>query len=153
MYDIGTEKEGTMCTAFSYCRFQKQRLQGFGSNAPRSSGSFGFGPWPLRPKRLQWLSNIRAGFKIAAFPVLMVVRSHSLSTVMPAQAGTQLCPRKTGRKLGPGLRRGDGKRDCHLKVRNTSRALPQFSYHLRILIGRKAMAETSPPFFSARVLS
>jgi hypothetical protein len=34
-----------------------------------------------------------------------------------------------------------------------SRALPQFFFHLRILIGRKAMAETSPPFFSARVLS
>ena len=29
-------------------------------------GSFGGGPWALRPKRLQWLTNITAGFKIAA---------------------------------------------------------------------------------------
>ena len=30
-------------------------------------GSFGGGPWALRPKRLQWLTNITTGFKIAAF--------------------------------------------------------------------------------------
>ena len=29
-------------------------------------GSFGGGPWTLRPKRLQWLTNITTGFKIAA---------------------------------------------------------------------------------------
>jgi hypothetical protein len=152
---IGTGKEGTMCTAFSYCRSQKQRLRGFGINAPRPSGSFGSGPWAIRPKRLQWLSNIRAGFKIAAFPVLMVVGNHSLSTVMPAQACTQLLSRKTGRKLGHGHSlprattrgRGDGVENEIGTNFNTSRALPHFSYHLRILIGRKAMAETSPPFF------
>jgi hypothetical protein len=149
-----------MCTAFSYCRSQKQRLRGFGINAPRPSGSFGSGPWAIRPKRLQWLTNIRTEFKIAAFPVLMVVRSHSLSTVMPAQAGTQLLSRKTGRKLGPGHSlprattrgRGDDVKSGDQSGRNTSRALPHFSYHLRILIGRKAMAETSPPFLSERDL-
>ena len=32
-------------------------------------GSFGGGPWALRPKRLQWLNHtITTGFKIAAFP-------------------------------------------------------------------------------------
>ena len=144
-----------MSTASRNCRFHMQRLRVLGFNAPHILGSFGSGPWALRPKRLQWLSNIRAGFKIAAFPVLMVVRSHSLSTVMPAQAGTLLLSDRTGSKLGPGHSlprattrgRGDGNRDCHLKARNMSRALPHFFFYLRILIGRRAMAETSPPFF------
>ena len=145
-----------MCTAFSYCGIQKQRLRGLGIYAPISSGSFVSGPWALRPKRLQWLTNIRAGFKIAAFPVLQVILGLILTAVMPAQAGAQLSPGKTGRKLVPGHSlprakprgRGDVTRVCHANITNTSRALPQFSYHLRILIGRKAMAETSPPFLS-----
>ena len=144
----GSGKEGTMCTAFSYCRFHQQRLRGFGTYAPKSSGSFGFGPWALRPKRLQWLTNIGTGFKIAAFPVLPVVRDFSLPTVMPAQAGIQLLPRQTRRKLDPGLPRGDGVKRGRAAPSNISRALPQFFFHLRILIGRKAMAETSPPFLS-----
>jgi hypothetical protein len=126
-----------------------QRLRA-GAFAAFDLGSSVSGPWALRPKRLQWLTNITAGFKIAAFPVLMDVRSHSLSSVMPAQAGTQLFPFKTGRKLGPGLRRGDGVKCGDPGGNNTSRALPQFSFYLRILIGRKAMAETVPPIFSNR---
>ena len=62
----GTVKEGTVSTASRNCRFHQQRLQGRGNNAPRSSESFGAGPWALRPKRLQWLANIIAEFKIAA---------------------------------------------------------------------------------------
>ena len=55
-----------MCTAFSYCRVCQQRLRGFGTYAPNLPGSSGVGPWALRPKRLQWLTNITTGFKIAA---------------------------------------------------------------------------------------
>ncbi len=62
----GTVKEGTVSTASRNCRFHQQRLQGWGNNAPQPSESFGAGPWALRPKRLQWLTNISAEFKIAA---------------------------------------------------------------------------------------
>ena len=55
-----------MCTAFPYGRFRERRLQGL-DYASRTSGSFGGGPWTLRPKRLQWLTNITTGFEIAAF--------------------------------------------------------------------------------------
>ena len=150
-----------MCTAFSYCRFQKQRLRGFGSYAPKSSGSSGSGPWTLRSKRLQWLTNIRAGFKIAAFPVFLRFRNSTTIAVTPAQAGVQLpsCfsrrKRDASRSLSRAPTRGwhDGVKGGAGTINNTSRALPQFSCHLRILIGRKATAETSPPFFSCWVLS
>ncbi len=68
-----------MCTAFPYGRSRERRLQAEGINALSEFGSFGSGPWALRPKRLQWLKrfdfskrsqnrpNIRAEFKIAAF--------------------------------------------------------------------------------------
>ena len=141
-----------MCTAFSYCRIHQQRLRGFGTYAPKSSGSFGFGPWALRPKRLQWLTNIGTGFKIAAFPVLPLVRDYSLPTIMPAQAGIQLFPNKTGRKLDPGLRRSDGKKMGTWMTVGNRRALPHFFFHPRILIGRKARAETSPPFLPREVI-
>ena len=55
-----------MCTAFPYWWFSVQRLQETGTYAPDSSGSFVGGPWALGPKRLQWLTNITAGFEIAA---------------------------------------------------------------------------------------
>ena len=147
----GSGKEGTMCTAFSYCRIHQQRLRGFGTYAPKSSGSSGFGPWALGPKRLQWLTNIETGFKIAAFPVLRVIQGLPLATVMPAQAGIQLLPRQTGRKLDPGLRRGDGKKMGTWMTVGNRRALPHFFFHPRILIRRKARAETSPPFLPREV--
>jgi hypothetical protein len=147
MYDIGTGKEGTMCTAFSYCRFQKQRLRVLGVYAPIILGSFGSGPWALRPKRLQWLTNIRAGFKIAAFPVLMVFDARTPNSVTPAQAGAQLSSCSTTDKLDASLRWHDGVKCGEQSGSNMSRALPHFSFYLRILIGRRAMAETSPPFF------
>ena len=56
-----------MSTASRNCRFHPQRLQVVGLNAPFTFGSFGGGPWALRPKRFQWLTNITAEFKIAAF--------------------------------------------------------------------------------------
>ena len=40
-------------------------LEPYSLHVPGSSGG---GPWALRPKRLQWLTNITTGFKIAAFP-------------------------------------------------------------------------------------
>ena len=134
-----------MSTTFRYCGSEGSACRR-GSYVPPASGSFVGGPWAIRPKRLQWLTNITAGFKIAAFPMLMVVRGFSHTAVMPAQAGIPLCLVKTGRKLGPGLRRGDGKFGRFQSNLRQSRALPQFSFYLRILIGRKAMAETSPPF-------
>ena len=142
----GSGKEGTMCTAFSYCRIHQQRLRGFGTYAPESSGSFGFGPWALRPKRLQWLTNIGTGFKIAAFPVLSVVGDLSPITVMPAQAGIQLSHGKTWKKLDPGLRRGDGNKGVSLKASNTSRALPQI-FFTEFWSGAKLRQKHSPPFF------
>jgi hypothetical protein len=54
-------------TASRNCRIHQQRLQAARFNARAVSGSFGSGPWALRPKRLQWLTNITAEFKIAAF--------------------------------------------------------------------------------------
>ena len=55
-----------MSTASRNCRNHQQRLRVLGFNAPHILGSFGSGPWAPRPKRLQWLSNIRSEFKIAA---------------------------------------------------------------------------------------
>ena len=94
-----------MSRTFRYCGLEGS-VCGWGSNVPLILGSFVGGPWALRPKRLQWLINITAGFKIAAFPRLEKAKAFS-----------------------------------------ASRALPQFFLNLRILIGRKALAETSPPFF------
>jgi len=49
------EKDGGACGWEAYSLF--------------TPGSFGGGPWTLRPKRLQWLNHtITTGFKIAAFP-------------------------------------------------------------------------------------
>jgi hypothetical protein len=48
------EKDGGACGWEAYSLF--------------TPGSFGGGPWALRPKRLQWLNHtITTGFKIAAF--------------------------------------------------------------------------------------
>ena len=59
-------QEGTLSTASHQCRVRLQRLRNSGNHAPEFPGSSGSGPWALRPKRLQWLTNIRSGFKIAA---------------------------------------------------------------------------------------
>ena len=49
------EKDGGACGWEAYSLF--------------TPGSYGGGPWTLRPKRLQWLNHtITTGFKIAAFP-------------------------------------------------------------------------------------
>jgi hypothetical protein len=51
-------------------------LEPYSLHVPGSSGG---GPWTLRPKRLQWLTNITTGFKIAAFPncVVLMKLEHS----------------------------------------------------------------------------
>ena len=134
-----------MSRAFRYLPGCGQRLRAWGNHAPHASGSSVGGPWALGPKRLQWLTNITAGFEIAAFPRLTVVRRLSHIAVMPAQAGIPLSLVKTGRKLGPGFRRGDGKFDSLQSNLRQSRALAQISFS-RILIGPEASAETSPPF-------
>ncbi len=82
-----------MSTASRNCRFHQQRLQVVGLNAPLTFGSFGGGPWALRPKRLQWLTNITAGFEIAAFRKsvlsLMALYNSTLSICgLEAVAGT-----------------------------------------------------------------
>ncbi len=54
-----------MSTAFRYCGLEGGAC-GLRVCAPFALGSFGGGPWALRLKRLQWLTNITDGFKIAA---------------------------------------------------------------------------------------
>ena len=49
-------KEGTMCTAFPYCRVGVQRLLEM-IYAIISTGGFLAGPRTLRPERLQWLTT------------------------------------------------------------------------------------------------
>jgi hypothetical protein len=70
-------------TASRNCRIHQQRLQAARFNARAVSESFGGGPWVLRPKRLQWLTNITDGFKIAAFL--------SCASSLMALHTTQLC--------------------------------------------------------------
>ena len=148
MHFIGTGKEGTMCTAFSYCRFQKQRLRVLGGYAPTILGSFGSGPWAIRPKRLQWLTNIRAGFKIAAFPVFGC-RPRILRLISHGRhPGESRGPFRTLKWIPAfaGMT-ALGEWTATLGTILASRALPHFSQPLRILIGRKARTETSPPFY------
>ena len=143
----GSGKEGTMCTAFSYCRFHQQRLRGFGTYAPKSSGSFGFGPWALRPKRLQWLTNIGTGFKIAAFRVLLMFRVSTMTAVNPAQAGVQLRSGFSERKQDASFRWHDGMKGGNSHSKNTSRALPHF-FSSEFWSGAKLRQKHSPPSFS-----
>ena len=82
-----------MSTASRNCRIHQQRLQAARFNARAVSESFGGGPWVLRPKRLQWLTNITAEFKIAAFrsqvSSLLALITPSLSICgLEALAGT-----------------------------------------------------------------
>jgi hypothetical protein len=126
-----------------------QRLRA-GAFAAFDLGSSVSGPWALRPKRLQWLTNITAGFKIAAFPVLMARDVFTPISVTPAQAGAQLSSCSATDKLDASLRWHDGIKCGDQRGSNTSRALPQFFFHLRILIGRRATAETVPPIFLNR---
>ena len=56
-----------MSTEFLY-REKDGGACGLETYSLQAPGSFGGGPWALRPKRLQWLTNITTGFKIAAFP-------------------------------------------------------------------------------------
>ena len=136
-----------MCTAFSYCRIHQQRLRGFGTYAPKSSGSSGFGPWALRPKRLQWLTNIGTGFKTAAFPVLLMFRVSTMTAVNPAQAGVQLHSGFSERKRDASFRWNDGMKGGNGHSKNTSRALPQI-FFTEFWSGAKLRQKHSPPSFS-----
>ncbi|MEO6607404.1 MAG: hypothetical protein ABIN69_02925 [Aestuariivirga sp.] len=79
-------------------------------------------------------------------------------SVTPAQAGAQLSSCSATRKLdasrslsrAPTRGWHDGIKCGDHSGSNTSRALPLFSFYLRILIGRRATAETVPPIFSNR---
>jgi len=136
-----------MCTAFSYCRFHQQRLRVLGVYAPTILGSFGFGPWALRPKRLQWLTNIGTGFKTAAFPVLLMFRVSTMTAVNPAQAGVQLRSGFSERKRDASLRWHDGMKGGNGHSKNTSRALPQI-FFTEFWSGAKLRQKHSPPSFS-----
>ena len=77
-----------MCTAFPFGRSRERRLQGL-DYASNTSGSFGGGPQALRLERLQWLTNITTGFKIAAFLTQVWVQSLFQNSVSgPGLAGT-----------------------------------------------------------------
>ena len=90
-----------MCTAFPHRRFSVQRLLEM-VHAIIFTGSSGSGPWALRPKRLQWLTNISSGFKIAAFR--WFVPNFSCSVVTPAKAGDPLYYRLQGPERDASLR-------------------------------------------------
>ena len=84
-----------MSTAFRYCGLDGGAC-GRGVCAPFALGSFGGGPWALRPKRLQWLKrfgfskksqnrpNITDGFKIAAL-LLCGLQPFLLKSICPRQ--------------------------------------------------------------------
>jgi hypothetical protein len=142
-----------MCTAFSYCRDHQQRLRAGAGYAAAASGGFGSGPWVLRPKRLQWLTNIRAGFKIAAFFVVEPAAALAHRSVTPAKAGAGLSIAPACEKPNPGLRRDDGVRVISRKefnhMRPASRHTAIFQHSISIC-GHEARAGTSPPFFTLR---
>ncbi len=73
-----------MSTASRNCRIHQQRLQAARFNARAVSESFGSGPWVLRPKRLQWLTNITVEFKIAAL-CIRGLRPFFLKSIFPRQ--------------------------------------------------------------------
>ena len=72
-----------MSTAFRYCGLDGGAC-GRGVCAPFALGSFGGGPWALRPKRLQWLYNITDGFEIAA-PSHCGLQPFFLKSIFPRQ--------------------------------------------------------------------
>ncbi len=72
-----------MSTAFRYCGLDGGAC-GRGVCAPFALGSFGGGPWALRPQRLQWLTNITAEFKIAAL-CLRGLQPFLLKSIFPRQ--------------------------------------------------------------------
>ena len=137
-----------MCTAFPYGRFRERRLQGL-DYASRTSGSFSGGPWALRPKRLQWLTNITTGFKIAAFRKwvwqMLVLAPQLLSIVIPVKAGICVF---FNENRDARLRGHDGKKACAIssKVNHTSRAFRPYLFS-RILIGAKP-GRNFPSIFS-----
>jgi hypothetical protein len=104
-------------------------------------GSFGGGPWALRPKRLQWLNHtITTGFKIAAFRKwvwqILVLALQLLSIVLPAKAG--ICVFFSENRDAR-FRGHDGEKESVIssKVNLTRRAFRPFFTILRILIGAK----------------
>ena len=92
-----------MCTAFPHIWFSVQRLLGV-IHAIIFTGSSGSGPWALRPKRLQWLANITAGFKIAAFRWFPAIPNSFHHIVTPAQAGAPLYNGLRSSKRGASMR-------------------------------------------------
>ena len=92
-----------MCTAFPYVWFSVQRLLEV-IHTIIFTGSSAGGPWALRPKRLQWLTNISSGFKIAAFRWFPAIPNSFHHIVTPAKAGTPLYYRLQGPKRGASLR-------------------------------------------------
>ena len=156
---VSFSQEGTMSTEFRYGG-KECGACGVGAYSPHSPGSFGGGPWTLRPKRLQWLRrfstkierrpNITAGFKIAAFlNVVMRFGSIFSISVTPAQAGAQLSTILEWRKVDSRLRGNDELGERRSKPMNHSQALSLTAiYHSPLSIcGLEAMAGTSPPFF------
>ena len=151
-----------MCIEFSH-REKDCGACGMESDSLHASGSFGGGPWALRPKRLQWLKristksekrhNITAGFKIAAFlNVFLGCVASFLHAVTPAKAEAQLSTVFGWRKLDSRLRGNDKQEGWGAKPMKHSQALSlTANYHFTISIcGLEAMAGTSPPFFFAR---
>ena len=62
-------QEGTMCTAFSYCRAGVQRLLEV-IYAIISTGGFVAGPRTLRPERLQWLTTSAVNRRVSIRNIL-----------------------------------------------------------------------------------
>ena len=125
-----------MSTEFLY-REKDGGACGLETYSLQAPGSFGGGPWTLRPKRLQWLTNITTGFKIAAFRKrvwqVLVLASQLLSIVFPAKAGICVF---FNENRDARLRGHDGKKPCAIssKANHTSRAFRPYLFS-RILIG------------------
>lgn len=89
-----------MCTVFPYCRIGVQRLLA-ANDTFTATGSFVGGPWALRPERLEWLTNIAAGFKIAAFPPgLWPLSSSSQNSASGQSLAGAFPPARTTGKAG-----------------------------------------------------
>ena len=142
----GPGKEGTMCTAFSYCRVHQQRLRAAGSYAPSASGSSGVGPWTLRPKRLQWLTNINIGFKIAAFFKCWVGFGAPVpASSFPRKRESMFLRREEMPAFAGMTAQGVVRADQTTRI-SQALSLSAISHSTLSICGLEAMAGTSPPF-------
>jgi len=137
-----------MCTAFSYCRIHQQRLRMSGVYAPTILGSFGFGPWAIRPKRLQWLTNIGTGFEIAAFPRHGSAKDVSCRSPYDRHPGESRGPfhRLKWIPAFAGMTALLGERRVTLCTIDVRRALPQI-FLSEFWSGAKLRQKHSPPSF------